>query len=81
MKKVYMTIETERPHDTLATVLDNLDGEEGVVYAEGRIGWSGQTEKRRYELEKQFQGLQPEDFGIKRQEQASPKRKKGRRRR
>ena len=80
MKKVYITVETAQPLKTLDTILDTLDGEPGVTYAEGRIGWSGSTKKRRYELERLFSGVQPEDYGIKPREQ-TPTKRKGRRRR
>lgn len=62
MKKVYLTIESDRPQETLNSTLDNLQTERGVTYAEGRIGRSGSKQKRRYELEKLFSGPQPEDF-------------------
>lgn len=64
-KKVYITIESERPQETLSSTLDNLQTEPGVTYAEGHIGRTGSTTKRRYELEKLFSGVQPEDYRIK----------------
>lgn len=82
MKKLYMTIESEQPLTTMDGLLNGvLEADPSVTYAEGRIGWSGSTEKRRYELEQQFQGVQPEDFTSKPKQTAPREKRKGRRRR
>lgn len=70
-KKVYITIESECPQQTLDSTLDNLQTERGVTYAEGKVGRGGKTQKRRYALEKLFSGVQPEDYEIRAERRAS----------
>jgi len=61
-KKIYMTIESDRPQRTLDNTLKRLEDEPGVTYAQGHVGRGGKVQKRRYELEKLFSGVQPEDY-------------------
>lgn len=61
-KKVYVTIESSTPRETLDRTLDILQDEKNVTYAEGHVGRTGEKKKRRYSLEKLFSGVQPEDF-------------------
>jgi hypothetical protein len=70
-KKVYITIESDRPHETLDSTLDNLQTERGVTYAEGSVGRGGTTKKRRYAMEKLFTGVQPEDYALTSEEKRS----------